>query len=100
MCCTRVSNTTSRTLRLLKADLEALGIDLARYGKRDYVRTQQIGSALAFLGLDLLMAPSARWPCANLMIFTGNHAVTHRLDILDSQNIEWRAWARAHGFLP
>jgi hypothetical protein len=97
---TRLAVSTSRTLRLAKSDLEILGVDFAHYGERDYARTQEIGAALAFLGLDGLMAPSARWPCDNLMIFIDNHALTHRLDVRDFEQVEWRAWARAQGFLP
>ena len=95
----RLAVTTARTLRLVWANLEALGVDHAHYGERDYARTQKIGGALAFLGLDGLIAPSARWPCENLMIFTENHALTERLDPLDAEDIEWQSWARAHGFI-
>jgi hypothetical protein len=48
---------------------------MARYGERDYALTQSIGAALAFLGLDgliALIAPSARWQCDNLMIYQTN----------------------------
>jgi hypothetical protein len=97
---TRLAVSTSRTLRLTRAQLEALGVDFGRYGERDYTRTQEIGSVLAILGFDGLIAPSARWPCDNLMVFIDNHALTHRLDVLESDQLEWRAWARTHGFLP
>jgi RES domain-containing protein len=78
----RLAVTTARTLRLVRTNLEALGVDFARYGERDYDSTQKIGAALEFLGLDGLIAPSARWPCENLMIFTANHALSERLDPL------------------
>ena len=96
----RLAVSTARTLRLARTEIAALGVDLARYGERDYRRTQQIGAALAFLGLDGLIAPSARWGCDNLMIFTDNHSPNARLDILGSQEVEWRTWARIHGLLP
>lgn len=95
----RLGVTIARTLRLARANLEALDVDYSRYGERDYSQTQNIGAALAFLGLDGLIAPSARWPCENLMIFTENHALNERLDLLDSEEIEWRTWAHAHGFI-
>jgi len=95
----RLAITTARTLRLVRTNLETLGVDYAHYGERDYARTQKIGAALAFLGLDGLIAPSARWPCENLMIFTENHALTERLDPLSSEETEWQVWARAHGFI-
>jgi hypothetical protein len=95
----RLGASTARTLRLARAGLESLGVDMAQYGVRDYGRTQSIGAALAFLGLDGLIAPSARWDCDNLMIFTFNHPMNERLEVLNSDQVEWRAWARAHGFI-
>src|SRR5262249_33669919 len=62
---TRLAVSTTRTVRFARADLEALGIDLRRYGARDYGLTQRIGAALAFLEYDGLIAPSARWDCNN-----------------------------------
>jgi RES domain-containing protein len=95
----RLETSTSRTLRLARADLATLGVDLTRYGERDYARTQEIGEACVALGLDGLIAPSARWPCDNLMIFTENLAPDERLQVVDSEEVEWRAWAMANGLL-
>jgi hypothetical protein len=97
---TRLSVTTSKTLRLAHADLSTLGIDAARYGQRDYARTQEIGGTLAWLGLDGLIAPSARWSCDNLIIFTDNHALSEKLDPTHEELIEWRTWAEDHGIIP
>jgi hypothetical protein len=97
---TRLAVSTAKTLRLARATLESLDVDMGRYGERDYARTQEIGAALAFMGLDGLIAPSARWPCDNLMVFTDNHPLTARLDPLDSEEVEWRGWAREQGLLP
>jgi hypothetical protein len=77
----RLSVSTGKTLRLVRANLEIFGVDMARFGERDYVRTQSIGAALGFLELDGLIAPS------------------ERLEIIDSQDVEWRSWAKANGFL-
>ena len=96
---TRLAVSTSRTLRLARTDLSALGVDLDRYGERDYGRTQEVGAALVFLGFDGLIAPSARWPCDNLMIFGDNHALAETLEPIGSERVEWREWAEAHGFL-
>jgi hypothetical protein len=85
-------------LRLARADLEGLGVDMKRYGERDYRRTQDIGAAIAFLELDGLIAPSARWLCDNLMIFTAN-SLNERLEVLGAEEIAWQPWARTHGFL-
>ena len=96
---TRLVVSTARTIRLVRADLGSLGVDLARYGERDYNRTQKIGAALVFLGLDGLIAPSARWSCDNLMIFGDNHALTETLEAVDEEQVEWRTWAQTHGIL-
>ena len=96
---TRLAVTTSKTLRLARSDLGTLGVDVSRYGERDYARTQEIGSTLAWLGLDGLIAPSARWPCDNLMIFTDNHTLGEKLEPIDEQHVEWQQWARKHGII-
>jgi hypothetical protein len=33
------------------------------------------------------------------MIFTENHALGEKLDPVDSELIEWRGWAEAHGII-
>jgi RES domain len=96
----RLSVSTSKTLRLARVSLEGLGVDMARYGERDYPLTQSIGAALAFLGLDGLVAPSARWPCDNLMIYQSNHMLlTERLEVIEEEQVDWGTWARTHGLL-
>ncbi len=96
---TRLAVSTSHTLQLVRTDLATLGVDLARYGERDYDRTQEIGAALVFLGFDGLIAPSARWPCDNLMIFGDNHALTEKLEVVGEELFEWRVWAETHGII-
>lgn len=91
---TRISVTVSKSVALTRDDLERLGVDMARYGDRDYEVTQRMGGALAFLGIDGLIAPSARWSCDNLMIFTDNHSLSETLEAIDDEQIEWQAWAR------
>ena len=95
----RLRAQAKETLRLLRSDFSALGIDPARYDGTNYARTQEIGAALAFLGYDGLIAPSARWDCDNLMIFTDNLADPARIELIDSEEIDWQAWARSHGLL-
>jgi hypothetical protein len=95
----RLGVSTAKTLRLARASLESLGVDWVHYGERDYGRTQLIGAALAFLGLDGLISPSARWACDNLTIFTFNHMMNERLEVIDAEQVEWTPWARAHGFI-
>ena len=80
--------------------LRELGVDPARFGERDYGLTQTIGAALAFLGLDGLVAPSARWPCNNLMIFTdGDIAGGQSIEPVRTEEIEWQHWSIANGLL-
>ena len=95
----RLGVSTAKTLRLARAGLAALGVDMARYGERDYGLTQSIGAALAFLGLDGLIAPSARWPCENLTIFTTNSRLGERLEVIEDEYVDWQAWARRNEFL-
>lgn len=95
----RLGVSTAKTLRLARVSLVGLGVDMAQYGERDYSRTQNIGAALAFLGLDGLIAPSARWPCDNLMIYQTNHLLNERLEVIEAENVDWGAWARANGSL-
>lgn len=73
---------------------------MTQYGERDYSRTQKIGAALAFLGFDGLIAPSARWACDNLTILIENHALTERLEPVGEEQVDWYVWARDHGILP
>jgi hypothetical protein len=90
--------TCSRTLVLPREVLATLSVDFSRYGERDYVVTQRIGSAVAFLGIEALITPSARWNCDNFTIFTNNHSINETLDATVSEEIEWRAWAKKHGW--
>lgn len=96
----RLGVSTSKTLRLTRVTLVQLGVEMARYGERNYTRTQNIGAALAFLGLDGIIAPSARWPCDNLMIYQSNYRfLTERLEVIGEEQVDWGAWARANGML-
>jgi hypothetical protein len=90
---TRLGVSTARTLRLVRARLEDFGVDMRHFGERDYARTQQIGAAIAFLEFDGLIAPSARWACDNLMVFTANHSTSERLEAIDDEKVDWRTWA-------
>lgn len=95
----RLGVSAERRLRLLKADLEELNVDMKRYQDVNYHRTQEIGAAVAFLGCDGLMVPSARWACENLVLFTENHALTNKLEPISSEEVDWQAWAKKVGFL-
>lgn len=91
----KIAVTTTKTLRIVRANFADLGIDEVCYGERNYQRTQEIGAAINFLELDGLIAPSARWNCDNLIIFSDNHSLNEKLEQVSSERVEWREW---HGF--
>lgn len=95
----RIRLTAGKTLRLIQADLAALGVTTRDYHRINYERTQMIGAAVGYLGHDGLIVPSARWDCENLVLFPDNHGIEHTLQVVDSEVIDWQAWAREHGFL-
>nr|WP_050756123.1 RES family NAD+ phosphorylase [Nitrococcus mobilis] len=69
------------------------------YHSVNYRRTQEIGAAVAFLGCDGLLVPSARWNAENLVLFSENHGVEEHLIVTETQEFDWKVWARRHGFL-
>lgn len=91
--------TASKVMTLSMTNLRDLGVDTDRYGERDYFLTQQIGAAIEHLGGDGLLAPSARYDCQNLMIFSANHGFEERLEATGLEKVEWRDWARQRGML-
>jgi hypothetical protein len=95
----KIQVSTGKTVQLDHSSLRELGVDLSRYGERDYLITQRIGAALVFLGVDGLIAPSARWTCDNLVIFSDNHKISEDLKVVESEEVEWLGWAKAQGLL-
>jgi hypothetical protein len=88
---------TVRTLKLGRAELVSLGVDWSTYGHTPSVSTQRIGAAVAFLELDGLIAPSARWNCENIMLFLNNHDVAETiLTVKTSEEVDWQKWAKDH----
>lgn len=94
----RISVAVKKVLRLEDlSTLERLGVDTMRYRERVYQRTQEIADGAYFLGFQGLLAPSARWNCQSLVLFTDRIspeeiAVEHRED----QPIDWEAWRSTH----
>ncbi len=87
---------TTQTLRLADlAILQKLGVDTARYGAREYARTQEIADAAFFLGFDGLIAPSARWSCVNLVLFT-DRIPPEQIRIAQTLEtpVVWDAWRK------
>ncbi len=81
-----------RALKIAEADFEALGIESEFYEQRNYEQTQRVGAAVNFLELDGLFAPSARWQCANLMIFENRHSLDSKLVVSDSMEVPFDEW--------
>lgn len=86
---------TERTLRFARIEsLITLGVESARYHTFEYQATQAIAAAAYFMEFDSLIVPSARFDCANLVIFT--ERVTGLMS-KGSQPIDWEGWRRQHG---
>ena len=90
---------THRTLKLVRADLATLGLPEVAYGGVNMPRTQQIGAAVEFLGCDGLIAPCARWACDNLMLFPDRMGIDATLETVNSEAVDWLAWATDHGLV-
>ena len=84
----------TQTLKLVRADLKELRVDLDRIGDMDYTFTQQIGSAVAFLGNDGLIVPSVRWDCENLILFDDGTLKTKLQHIGEPEQIDWQSWCK------
>lgn len=79
-------------------ELRKFGVDSSRYRERDYVETQAIADAAYFLGFDSLVAPSARWPCLNAILFT-DHLDPAAITLTRSEEnaVDWSDWRRSRG---
>ncbi len=92
----RLTIRASDVVTLDAGALGNLGVDSERYAERSYVamgeappsRTQEIGAALSFLGVDGLIVPSARWPCQNLILFD-NLDNQIEIDSDSSEEVDW-----------
>lgn len=92
----RIRVKSDKALRLKRATLSQFGIDETRFGELDYRRTQEIGSAVAFLEFDGLIAPSARWKCDHLILFSDNYSLEGDLELVGSEEVDWLAWSKDH----
>lgn len=95
----RISLTASKTVRLSLDDLAALGVNVNTYKQLNQSRTREIGAAACFLGWDGLVVPSARWDTENFILISDNHALSNRIELRNTEEVNWLDWARAHGFL-
>lgn len=88
--------TTKNTKRLDRAALRACGLDLDCFGEINYLKTQEIGEAVAFLECDALIVPSARWDCDNLILY--NESVfACEINVVESEEVDWIEWTRQIG---
>ena len=96
----RLSASLERALRLPDLDaLEALGVKVEKYGQlsyeqreEEYRRPQEIAEVAHFLDFDGLVAPSARWPCENVILFTDRVAPDRLRVVEDHGLIDWDHW--------
>jgi hypothetical protein len=70
-----------------------LGVDPSRYREILYESTQAIGDAAYFLGFDSIIAPNARWPCDNLILFTDQIGPAD-LELIESSEVNWAEWRK------
>ena len=76
--------------------LEKLGVETGSYHEREYQKTQDIADAAFFLGFDGLIVPSARWSCANVVLFTDRIApAALALHVTEGEPVNWGEWRKA-----
>ena len=77
------------------SSLSKLGVDISCYHDRNYAVTQSIADVAYFLGLDGILVPSARWPCANAVLFTDRiEAASLSVEATEPDPIDWTEWRK------
>jgi RES domain-containing protein len=78
--------------------IESLGVDTTRFGnlvygrhRTEYSRTQQIGEVAQFLDFEGLSVPSARYDCANMVLFCEKISPSRVAAVKDHGPIDWDA---------
>lgn len=90
----RIAVRTEKSLHLADMRmLTKLGVEEASYADILYTRTQEIGDAAYFLGFDGIIAPNARWPCLNAILFTDRIAA-NRIESIDVNDVDWTSWRK------
>ena len=74
--------------------LENLGVDITRYETFEYGATQAVAAAAHFLEFDGLLVPSARFACANLVLFTDRVPQAGNLQLVSSETVDWVDWRK------
>lgn len=91
----RIGARTTRSLRFARvAELVPLGVDASKYESFDYSATQAIAAAARFLEFDGLIVPSARYDCANIVLFLDRLGDGNRLELLGTEDVDWEAWRK------
>lgn len=89
----RLAVPTRRTLVFEDvAALEPLGIPEEAFRRGEVARSREVGAAARFLDCDGLVVPSARWPCANLVLFLDRLADLDSLRVEETRDVNWPAW--------
>lgn len=84
---------TRRTLVFADvAALENVRIDHETFRRGDAQRSREVGAAARFLDADGLIVPSARWACANLVLFPDRLSDREEFRIKETRDINWPAW--------
>jgi hypothetical protein len=88
--------TARSVIRLELSHLASLGVNVQEYEERNYAamdefppsKSQEIGAALSFLGVDGLIVPSARFACDNLVLFDNQ---TNQIEIeeVGAEIVNW-----------
>jgi RES domain-containing protein len=85
---------TERSLRFADlAQLAPLGVDIARYRTFEYSATQSVAAAAHFLEFDGLIVPSARYACANLVLFL-DRLGRGRIEVVWGEAVDWDDWRK------
>jgi RES domain-containing protein len=78
--------------------LESLGVNMGAYGRlsylqrlKEYPALQQLGEIAFFYEYQAVIAPSARWAGANVVIMTENVALT-QLEIVADEPVDFNGW--------
>jgi RES domain-containing protein len=74
------------------AELEQVGVDIARYQSFDYTATQAIAAAAHFLQFDALVVPSARHTAPNIVIFLDR--IPTPPELISSEDVDWTQWRK------
>ncbi len=83
----RIDVELARVVRLKRADLRRVGVTEALLQGFAFSACQKVGGAVAWLGCDALIVPSARDAGDNLVIFYANVTSDFRFEVLEQEPI-------------